>query len=361
MRILAVDIGSGTQDILVFDSALEVENCPKLVAPSPTSILAARFRQATERGQAVLLSGVTMGGGPLGWALEQHLRRGLRVFATPDAARTFNDDLDVVAGWGVVIVGDDEAAGVRDVERLATIDFDPTTIAAALAALGIEARFDAVAVALLDHGAAPPGESDRRFRFQHLRRLIEERRRLEACSYEADELPPYLTRMKAVAASAGQDAPLYLLDSAVAAPLGALDDAALARHERTLMVNAGNMHLLGFHLRGSAVLGVFEHHTGAVTAARVDSMLERLVWGILDDDEVFDGDGHGCLVVESVGALPPAGVTGPRRRLMATSALRPHFATPHGDMMLTGCFGLLRAVATRRADWRDEIEAALGA
>ena len=40
MRILAVDIGTGTQDILLFDSDREVENCLKMVMPSPTTLLA---------------------------------------------------------------------------------------------------------------------------------------------------------------------------------------------------------------------------------------------------------------------------------------------------------------------------------
>ena len=40
MRILAVDVGTGTQDILLFDSSGPVENCVKLVMPSPTQIAA---------------------------------------------------------------------------------------------------------------------------------------------------------------------------------------------------------------------------------------------------------------------------------------------------------------------------------
>jgi len=33
MRILAVDIGTGTQDILLFDSSKRVENCVKMIMP----------------------------------------------------------------------------------------------------------------------------------------------------------------------------------------------------------------------------------------------------------------------------------------------------------------------------------------
>jgi hypothetical protein len=36
-------------------------------------------------------------------------------------------------------------------------------------------------------------------------------------------------------------------------------------------------------------------------------------------------------------------VTGPRRSMMRDSTLRPYYAVPFGDMMITGCFGLLAA------------------
>ena len=68
MKILTVDIGTGTQDIFLYDSRLDLENGLKLVLPSPTMIIHRRLRQATRARQAVLLSGVTMGGGPSAWA-----------------------------------------------------------------------------------------------------------------------------------------------------------------------------------------------------------------------------------------------------------------------------------------------------
>jgi hypothetical protein len=65
---------------------------------------------------------------------------------------------------------------------------------------------------------------------------------------------------------------------------------------------------------------------------------------------VFNDQGHGALILEHnpldlhEGAFGVA-VTGPRRRLMQNSRLRPYFAVPSGDMMLTGCFGILLALA----------------
>ena len=96
MRILTVDIGTGTQDIFLYDSRLDLENGFKLVVPSPTMIVHRRLLEATRRRSSVLLTGVTMGGGPSQWAAEEHARSGLTIYATPDAARSFNDDIDIV-------------------------------------------------------------------------------------------------------------------------------------------------------------------------------------------------------------------------------------------------------------------------
>ncbi len=43
----------------------------------------------------------------------------------------------------------------------------------------------------------------------------------------------------------------------------------------------------------------------------------------------------------------------------AGSRLRPHFAAPHGDMMLSGCFGLLWAFTAKYPSPAEEIEASL--
>lgn len=62
MKILTVDIGTGTQDIYLFDSRLDIENGYKLVLPSPTLQLRWQIQQATRRRSAILIEGVMMGG-----------------------------------------------------------------------------------------------------------------------------------------------------------------------------------------------------------------------------------------------------------------------------------------------------------
>jgi len=53
-------------------------------------------------------------------------------------------------------------------------------------------------------------------------------------------------------------------------------------------------------------------------------------------------------------------VTGPQRSKIAGTQLNPYFTTPHGDMMISGCFGLIWAFAERFPDSRDEILRRLG-
>src|SRR5262245_52511853 len=60
MQILTVDVGTGTQDVLLYDSERELENCFKLVLPSPTVVAADRIRGATAQRKPLALQGVTM-------------------------------------------------------------------------------------------------------------------------------------------------------------------------------------------------------------------------------------------------------------------------------------------------------------
>ncbi|MGD2161896.1 MAG: hypothetical protein PVG04_02290, partial [Anaerolineales bacterium] len=72
MQILTIDIGTGTQDIYLLRTGMSPENGLKLVMPSPTMLIHQRIQAATARGVDILLTGVTMGGGPSHWAAEDH-------------------------------------------------------------------------------------------------------------------------------------------------------------------------------------------------------------------------------------------------------------------------------------------------
>lgn len=361
MRILAVDVGTGTQDILLWDSTQEVENALQLVMPSPTVLVAGKVREATRRKEALVLTGVTMGGGPSMWAVEEHLRAGLPVFATLAAAQSFDDDPSRLRELGIELIDEVDAA-TRQGARVDMRDFYLGPIEAALRAFGVEPALDAVAVAVFDHGAAPPGESDRIFRFRYLAETLTAENDLTAFAHRRDAIPAAMTRLAAVASTVPEEYPLVVMDTGPAAILGALEDPRVGREDRLVAVNVGNYHALACHLEDGRVVGMFEHHTGELTRDELVDYLERLARGALTSEEVYRDMGHGAIVwPRAKGAPSFFAVTGPRRATLAETRLRPYFAVPHGDMMLAGCFGLLRACAAKWPEWREEIEEGLRA
>ena len=117
-----------------------------------------------------------------------------------------------------------------------------------------------------------------------------------------------------------------------------------------VLLNLGNMHALATHIVDGRVVGVFEHHTGFLTTAKLDEYVQQLIAGTLQHQTVFDDNGHGCYIVERHAPRshrPFVAVTGPRRALALGCRFMPYFAVPHGDMMIAGCFGLVQAFAAR--------------
>jgi uncharacterized protein (DUF1786 family) len=375
IRILTIDVGTGTQDILLFESGKTIENNFKLIMPSPTVIVAERIKRATAQRQPLLLTGVTMGGGPCHWAARDHALAGCRVVVSEEAARTFDDDLTMVEKMGFEVIASDEAERRKQGGELLHIemqDFAAQAIITALQAFDVSPRVDALAIAAFDHGAAPPGVSDRRFRFDFIAQTMRRDPRPSAFAYLAEQTPSALTRLHAIANSAGRylelsgsqpTLPLLLMDTGSAAALGALEDPLVRVQHECMLCNIGNFHTLAFHLRDGQIVGTFEHHTGELTRPQLENLLVKLARGTLTNDEVFDTSGHGALVLQTAGArgeaFPFLAVTGPRRELLRGSVLHPYEAVPHGDMMLTGNFGLLRALADQCPDLAPAIKPTL--
>jgi uncharacterized protein (DUF1786 family) len=360
MKILAVDIGTGTQDIFLFNSSLDMENNFKLVVPSPTMIVHRQIRQATGRGEPILLTGVTMGGGPSTWAAEAHLHKGLAVYATPEAARTFNDDITAVKEMGIRVVSEDEAKRLPDtVRRFKLQDFNFTAIYNTFQNFGVTLdHLSGIVVGVFDHGNAPANISDRQFRFDYLDERIRKVNRLSAFAYRAEDVPAIMTRLQAVVGSAQNiDAPLVVMDTAPAAVLGATLDSKVAVREGVIIANVGNFHTLAFRLGARGIEGLFEHHTGLVNLSKLNSLLLALADGTIRREDVFNDQGHGALMYDSSPLSLGEGdcdvvITGPRRSIFhpvsvnsGQRSLRPYFPAPFGDMMISGCFGLLAATA----------------
>jgi len=374
MKILTIDIGTGTQDIFLYDSQLHIENGFKLVVPSPTMIVHRQVKAATRAKTPILLTGVMMGGGPSAWAVEDHARAKLPVYATPDAAKTLNDELGVVRASGVEIVSEDEAAALPDsVQRIEFRDFNLPAIKQALSSFGVTlSDLAAIAVAVFDHGNAPKGVSDRQFRFDYLNERILAKPGLDAetslssFAFLSSDIPPIMTRLEAVAESAGElDCPLVVMDTAPAAVLGASLDPVVSQREGKIITNIGNFHTLAFRMGKTGIEGVFEHHTGEIDLPRLETLLYALADGSLRHEDVFEDMGHGALMYSKEKFAFGKDdfdvvVTGPRRSLYANHpTLRPYYAAPFGDMMIAGCFGLLAATAKVLPDVAEAVSKSL--
>ena len=155
MRILAIDIGKGTQDILVYESGKPLESAFKLVLPSPTSIFAGIVRKSSED---LVIYGDTMGGGPFAKAVIEHVKKKKRkVFMTESAARTIRDDLEVVKSFGIELISEEEVEekARRGAKKLHISDFNPE-ILNFLAHFGVEPAFDVIAIACLLYTSPSP-------------------------------------------------------------------------------------------------------------------------------------------------------------------------------------------------------------
>ena len=197
-------------------------------------------------------------------------------------------------------------------------------------------------------------------------------RRLTALAFRGDAVPASMTRLAALADTAQADAgvPVVVMDTAPAAVLGALEDPVVAAQPAPIVVNVGNFHTLAFQFARGSFLRLFEHHTGELTQIGLVAWLAALADGSIRHEAVFDDKGHGALVLDDERQpLTHVAVVGPRRVLLRGADLQGaglqgadlpvYFAVPHGDQMLAGCFGLLRACADVEPSWREPIEAAL--
>ncbi|MCA2002645.1 MAG: DUF1786 domain-containing protein, partial [Chloroflexi bacterium] len=338
MKILTVDIGTGTQDIFLYDSKLDVENGFKLILPSPTMTIHRRVKRLIQKRTPLLFTGRQMGGGPSSWAIEEAARAGIPVFMTPNAAATINDEMAKVEGLGIKIVSEDEASGLPSTfHRLELKDFDFDLISKTFADYGVSLDdLTAVAAAVFDHGAAPAGVSDRQFRFDYLDERIREKNSLSAFAYLSSDIPKIMTRLQAVADSARNlPCPLIVMDTAPAAVLGANFDAAVSKRRQKIICNVGNFHTLAFRLGEKGIEGVFEHHTGEIDLQKLESLLRRLADGSLERADVFNDMGHGALMyTDEIFELGKddfdVAVTGPRRSMFqnADSGLKTESRRP---------------------------------
>lgn len=303
-----------------------------------------------------MLTGNIMGGGPSSLAIRAHLEAGFPVYATEQAALTIHDSIEKVKAFGIRIVSEGEAKRLADEENALSIimrDFDPEAISSALSIFEVPVP-ENYAVAVQDHGNAP-GKSNRIYRFELFKELIDKGGKLENFVYRPEEIPEAFTRMKAQAYSllkalGNRKIRSIFMDTGPAAVFGALTDPAAV--QPSIVVNIGNGHTLGALVLENRITALFEHHSSLVNSEKLQDYIIRLADGELTFNEVFTDGGHGVYIKEAPGfeQVRSIMVTGPKREMLekfSESKIRAeilkklHLAAPFGSMMLSGCFGLL--------------------
>jgi uncharacterized protein (DUF1786 family) len=345
MSLLAVDVGAGTQDILLYQEGVPMEGLTKMVLPSQTILVGNRISQARLEGKDVFLRGPTMGGGASTIAVRWHLAAGLRVYATPTAAASINDNLERVAAMGVTIQEDVPASA----EIIETGDIDILALRRAFLSFDIALPKN-IAVAVQDHGYSPE-KSNRLVRFEHLTEAIRCGGSLEAFAYR--QPPQAMTRMQAVRDTLVREGfePL-LMDTGPAAIFGAALDSRFL--DPALIINFGNGHTVAALQDEDRITAIFEHHTSGLGPEKLRDFAEKLCNGKLSNSEIFEDGGHGAYIDRVPDVVRSILVTGPcREKFLSCGALKGAVAaSPAGDMMITGCLGLVRAWKKKEVLWR---------
>jgi uncharacterized protein (DUF1786 family) len=351
MKVLAIDIGAGTEDVLLFDSQKKsIENCVKLVLPSPSLFFATEVRKATRLCKDLFVKGDVIGGGAFSFALKEHVEKGLRVAITEKAAYTIRNDLEEIKQLGIEIVKGENRPKDNHGETLAIQEINIRQLQAFLAMFNVAfSDIDVVAIAVQDHGVFPKGTSNRVFRIQKMKELLEENPKPENFAFAEEEIPPYFLRMKSAAEASRRQLPnakVLLMDTAPDAILGCLKDKALENVDPILAVNVGNGHTMAAIISEGEIIGVMEHHTRLLNSKKFEQLLVDFANGDLTNDEVFRDNGHGLFFLAEPPGFSKIGkiaATGPNRNILSNSKLPVHFSAPAGDVMMTGPIGLVEA------------------
>jgi uncharacterized protein (DUF1786 family) len=339
MKILAIDIGAGTQDILLFDSQKKIENCISLVLPTPSKFFADKLK--TIEGH-VYIHGDTIGGGSLGRAILRHIQKGYRVVMEESAAYSIRNDLDEVKSMGIEVEKKPEAdlfeeLEIREVNLPLFENF--------FSNFGEELKVDVIAIAIQDHGVSPKGVSDRAFRFENMERMLRKDNRPETFHFLEDSIPDHYLRMKSAVAAVKRYSPVRVLvmDTAFSAILGCLEETS----GPSLIVNVGNGHTIAALIVEKRIEGLYEHHTHELTPEKMEHDLRLFVRGELDGKKVFKENGHGAVTLKPLPGVFPVIVTGPNRDLFRKTSFKFIYAAPGGNTMMTGPMGLVRATFFR--------------
>ena len=339
MRILAIDVGTGTQDIMIYDTEKELENSIKLVLPSPHLYISQQIREIEND---IYFTGEIMGGGKIKKSILEHMDKGYEVVMNSTCAKTIRDNLEQVKSFGVKIDDDEK---YKDYSKITMGDINVSKLSEFLLGYDLEFDFDKIAVAVQDHGYNE-NMGDRDFRFEKIREKISQPISPLEFGFE-DDLPEYYTRMQAVRRTLEnegiEETPL-LMDTKFASIAGMCYDEVAEGLNSFIVIDIGNGHTTAASIEDGKIQGVFEHHTSSLTGESLERYMKRLAEGVITNEEVYNDHGHGAHVLNAISKLEKVIVSGPKRELIEKTNLDWHHAAPGGDVMMTGTIGLIKTI-----------------
>ncbi|OQX22060.1 MAG: hypothetical protein BWK75_01730 [Candidatus Altiarchaeales archaeon A3] len=355
MKILAVDIGAGTQDVLLYDSDKNLENCFKMVLPAHSLIYADElFKFADSDKKQLLIYGNCIGGGKIKKALK-YAGSKKEIFITKEAFRTFTYHGEKSSDFNVKIISDDDANHkIKSAEVDATMKFSESDLGLFKNFPGF-GEFDAVCYAVQEHGARE-NTSNRVYRFGVFKEKLgkfKDFRDLAMTNY--DEIENSFYRFKSLFRSLkSQRDNVLLMDTAHCAVLGCMQDEYVKDLNDYLLINFGNGHTTFAIIHDDKVISYMEHHTKCLKdPEKVKNLMRKFADGNVTNEEIYNDGGNGAIIFETIGFdnIKKVVVTGPNRNLIKETGLDYYFASPGGDMMMTGPIGLIASAKKKFADY----------
>ena len=340
MRILAIDVGTGTQDIMIYDTEKELENSIKLVLPSPHLYISQQIRE-TEND--IYFTGEIMGGGKIKKSLLEHMEKGYKVVMESTCAKTIRDNIEQVKSLGIEIA--DENKDYTDYTKIKLGDINIKKLSEFLLGYDLDLDFDEIAIAVQDHGYNE-NMGDRDFRFEKIRQKVSHPISPLEFGFKED-MPEYFTRMQAVRRQIKDEGieklPL-VMDTKFASIAGMCYDEVASRLDSFIVIDIGNGHTTAASIENGKIQGVFEHHTSSLTGESLERYIKRLASGEITHEEVHEDFGHGAHVLNPITEIEKVIVSGPKRELIEKTNLDWHHAAPGGDVMMTGTIGLIKTI-----------------
>jgi uncharacterized protein (DUF1786 family) len=347
--ILTVDIGAGTMDVLYFDTRRSEHF--KAVVKSPVASLAREVETAPGK---LLILGTEMGGGAVSRAVKERARR-TDVVMSRSACPTIHHDLARVRSAGIRVLDDEAAEAMAREGKYSVVEFGDLSsdrLREIVSGFDVPFSFDAVGVCAQDHGAPSEGGSHLDHRHRHFRTVLDATPFPHAFLHRADEIPPDMSRLRSIAKSARSlpSDEVYLMDSGMAAILGASMDPRVRQRKNALVLDIATSHTVGAAMQGEELAGFFEYHTEDITLERLETLLVGLANGDLSHARVLAEGGHGAYMRRFFGFDNTEIIlaTGPKRGLIGPSHLPVELGAPLGDNMMTGTAGVLEAIRRKK-------------